>query len=251
MRFDTRRISAYLVNQLQSGRPHVEVTYDGGDLIRVSLENNQNVHIYLIENPITVYEIRGIVAANTGVGTYTLFILWRDLLLPIDGVRYRPNDWMAALLALHGDKIYAFDAYYGEEFYIFPVYFEGVSAERIIRHGTTIDATRMFIETVSVTSPLIAGVWRVANFEASRQAAGDSDDTPVNFPNTPMTLYYRQLGIAESANRAAIKRAYRRLARKYHPDLNTDPAATVRMQQINEAYERILADLKSRGFGDD
>src|SRR5215207_3782279 len=110
MRFDTRRISAYLVNELQRGRPHVEVTYDGGDLIRVSLENNQNIHIYLIENPITVYEIRGIVAANTGVGTYTLFILWRDLLLPVDGVRYRPNDWMATLLALHGDKIYAFDA---------------------------------------------------------------------------------------------------------------------------------------------
>ena len=115
MRFDTHRISSQLVNELQKGRPHVEVTYDGGDLIRVSLESNEIVHIYFIENPITVYEIKGIVTANTAVGIYSLFILWRDLLLPVDGVRYRPNDWMAALLALHGDKIYAFDAYMGEE----------------------------------------------------------------------------------------------------------------------------------------
>lgn len=251
MRFDTRRVSAYLVTELQRGRPHVEVTYDGGDLIRVSLENNQIVHIYLIENTITVYEIRGIVAANTGVGVYTLFILWRDLLLPVDGVRYRPNDWMATLLALHGDKIYAFDAYYGEQFYIFPVYFEGNAAERIVRHGTTINATRLFTETVSITSPLIAGVWRVANFEASRQQSADSDDTPVNVPFTPMTIYYHQLGVPENATPAAVKRAYRKLAREYHPDLNTDPAATLRMQQINEAYEKILADLKGRGKRDD
>jgi hypothetical protein len=251
MRFDTRRVSAHLVTQLQKGRPHVEVTYDSGDLIRVSLENNAIVQIYLIENPITVYEIMGIVAANTGIGTYSLFILWRDLLLPIDGVRYRPNDWMEALLTLHGDKIYAFDAYYGEEFYIFPVYFEGTGKERVIRHGTTIDATRLYIETISTNSPLVAGVWRIANFEAQRQQAGSTDDTPVNVPYTPMTMYYRQLGVPESAGYPAIKRAYRRLARKYHPDLNTDPAATVRMQQINEAYERILEDLKGRGLLND
>src|SRR5689334_19523159 len=106
MRFDTKRVSAYLVNELQKARPRLEVTYDGGDLIRVSLESNETVHIYLIENPITVYEIMGIVAANTGVGIYTVFILWRDLLLPVHGVRYRPNDWMMALLLLHSDKIY-------------------------------------------------------------------------------------------------------------------------------------------------
>lgn len=251
MRFDTRRVSAHLVTQLQKGRPHVEVTYDSGDLIRVSLENNAVVQIYLIENPITVYEIMGIVAANTGIGTYSLFILWRDLLLPIDGVRYQPNDWMEALLTLHGDKIYAFDAYYGEDFYIFPVYFEGTGRERMIRHGTTIDATRLYIETISITSPLVAGVWRIANFEASRTQANPSDETPVNVPYTAMTVYYRQLGIPETSGQAAVKRAYRKLARKYHPDLNTDPAATVKMQQINDAYERILADLKQRGLLDD
>jgi len=245
MRFDTHRISSQLVNELQKGRPRLEVAYDGGDLIRVSLETNEIVHIYFIENPITVYEIKGIVAANTGVGIYTLFILWRDLLLPAHGTRYRPDDWMAALLALHGDKIYAFDAYMGEENYIFPIYFEGVGAERSVRHGRKIDATKLMGEMRIVHNPLIEGVWRVANFET--QQADDSGDTrPVV---TAMTIYFERLGVKPSAGREAVKRAYRRLARKYHPDLNTDPSATTRMQLINEAYTKILEDFDKREGG--
>jgi DnaJ domain len=242
MRFDTHRVSAQLVNALQSGRPQVEVAYDGGDLIRVSLESNEIVHIYFIENPITVYEIKGIVAANTGVGIYSLFILWRDLLLPVDGALYQPNDWMAALLALHGDKIYAFDAYFGEDLYIFPVYFEGTGIERTIRHGTAIDATKLVGETIITRLPLIEGVWRMANFEASQPEteAHEEDTRPVN---TALTIYYQRLGLKGTAGREAVKRAYRRLARKYHPDLNTDSSATLRMQQINEAYMRILEEL--------
>src|SRR5664279_1652461 len=205
MRFDTHRISAHLVNELQKGRPRLEVTYDGGDLIRVSLESNETVHIYLIENPITVYEIRGMVAANTAIGVYTLFILWRDLLLPVHGARYRPNDWMEALLTLHGDKIYAFDAYYGEEFYIFPVYFEGAGVERLIRHGTAIDPMKLVGETISITSPLIAGVWRIANFEASQGETHEADTRPVV---TAMTIYFQRLGIGATGSRKAVKRAY-------------------------------------------
>jgi hypothetical protein len=211
MRFDTRRVSAQLVNELQQGRPRLEVTYDGGDLIRVSLESNETVQ------------------------------------LPRHGTRYRPNDWMEALLTLHNRKIYAFDAYFGEEFYIFPVYFEGASGERNIRHGAAIDATQLMGETVHVALPTIAGVWRIASFEA-RQQDDTADTRPIN---TAMTIYYRQLGLSATAGRAQVKRAYRRLARKYHPDLNTDPAANKRMQEINEAYERILEDMKKRGLGGD
>jgi len=238
MRFDTHRISALLINELQRGHPRLEVTYDGGDIIRVALPNNENVLIYLIETPITIYEIMGIVAANTAVGAYSLFILWCDLLLPVHGTRYRPNDWMAALMALHGDKIYAFDAYYGDEFYIFPVYFEGTGAERLIRHGGAIDATQLVGATVQIESPLMAGTWRMANFEPG-------EDTPQHVPTvvSALTVYFRRLGIAATTDREAIKGAYRRLARKFHPDLNTTAEATERMQAINEAYERILAAL--------
>lgn len=53
--------------------------------------------------------------------------------------------------------------------------------------------------------------------------------------------YYTVLGVKKDANGEEIKKAYRKLARKYHPDLNPDDeAAKVKFQQINEAQEVLL-----------
>jgi len=66
--------------------------------------------------------------------------------------------------------------------------------------------------------------------------------------------YYQTLGINRDATQKDIKKAYRRLARKFHPDLNPgDKAAEDRFKNINEAYE-ILSDIEKRQkydrFGD-
>ncbi len=51
---------------------------------------------------------------------------------------------------------------------------------------------------------------------------------------------YQVLGVSRDASDEEIKRAYRRLAKQYHPDLNPgDEAAARKMQQINAAYEQI------------
>lgn len=58
--------------------------------------------------------------------------------------------------------------------------------------------------------------------------------------------YYEILGITEQANEEQIKQAYRRLAKKYHPDLNPDnPDAEARFKDIVEAYET-LGDIDKR-----
>jgi curved DNA-binding protein len=58
--------------------------------------------------------------------------------------------------------------------------------------------------------------------------------------------YYKILGIAKNASDEDIKKAYRRLARKYHPDLNpNDKEANKKFQQINEANE-VLSDTEKR-----
>src|SRR5690606_27138132 len=58
--------------------------------------------------------------------------------------------------------------------------------------------------------------------------------------------YYKVLNLDKSASEADIKKAYRRLARKLHPDLNpNDKDAQARFQQINEANE-VLSDPEKR-----
>jgi curved DNA-binding protein len=57
--------------------------------------------------------------------------------------------------------------------------------------------------------------------------------------------YYQVLGVSRTASQEEIQRAYRRLARAYHPDLNPDPGAEERFKQISEAYH-VLSDPQSR-----
>ncbi|MEA2720556.1 MAG: molecular chaperone DnaJ, partial [Candidatus Eremiobacteraeota bacterium] len=60
------------------------------------------------------------------------------------------------------------------------------------------------------------------------------------------TDYYDVLGVARDADESTIKRAYRQLARKYHPDVAEDKhAAEAHFKEINEAYE-VLSDAQKR-----
>ena len=58
--------------------------------------------------------------------------------------------------------------------------------------------------------------------------------------------YYAALGVAKTASEKDIKQAYRKLARKHHPDVNpNDPSAEAKFKEINEAYE-VLGDPEKR-----
>ena len=63
-----------------------------------------------------------------------------------------------------------------------------------------------------------------------------------------MEDYYQILGVSRSASNEEIKRAYRKLALRYHPDKTSDPSAHERIKKINEAYDVLGDPEKKRSY---
>ncbi len=61
--------------------------------------------------------------------------------------------------------------------------------------------------------------------------------------------YYQALGVARTATAEEVKKAYRRLARKYHPDVSKEPNAEEKFKEVQEAYE-VLKDPEKRAAYD-
>ena len=52
-----------------------------------------------------------------------------------------------------------------------------------------------------------------------------------------MADFYQLLGVSRNADSDTLKRAYRKLARQYHPDINKEPGAEDKFKEIGRAYE--------------
>ena len=64
----------------------------------------------------------------------------------------------------------------------------------------------------------------------------------------PKRDFYEVLGVAKGASADEIKKAYRTLARKYHPDVNKEAGAETKFKEINEAYQTLSDDRKRAAY---
>jgi hypothetical protein len=262
MRLDSNYVRLHIVEELES-TPFAEVRYDDFDIIVVDLPDGKAAAICLMEREMPVHELLGIYRTNQRDGLHTVFILWCEMNLPNHLDIFEPSPTLKALHALHHQKIYAYKTV-GDEVYIFPVTFErvGHGPERLVRHGGLIDVKDLGCATIKITGGEVEGTWAMADFTPGRgqentqrvyrarweqearrqkqQEQGKEEGYREPEPARALLYHYTVLGVAIDADWDEVKTAYRKLARKYHPDLNTAPGAKDRMQQINAAYRHLM-----------
>jgi hypothetical protein len=247
VRFQVVQVNTYLVHALIKAHAVADILENGGDILIVELHTGEKVAIHLIERDIDMTVIRSTLDYNAKRGMHTLHILWREMLLPDPGALYPPYDWMMALNHLYGDKIYGYEVHNGTV-YIFPVYFERqeTGTKRFIRYGETVDMGRFAVHRVEIEGLNLNGAWKIADFDGAfrepRQAREEqkAESPRESTSRSTIRVYYKVLGVAMNADRETLRKAYRDLARRYHPDLNKSPEALEKMQQINTAYDKIM-----------
>jgi len=60
--------------------------------------------------------------------------------------------------------------------------------------------------------------------------------------------YYEILGVDKNASQEDIKKAYRNLAKKYHPDVSTEPNAEEKFKDVQKAYDCLSDEQKRRNY---
>jgi len=240
IRVTTYKSAAYLIKKLWDAGTMHEMIEDGGDIILFRTPGGQTVSVHMIEGALPLYEIRQTLEYNAERGHFTMFMLWTRMMLPGHATTYAPDDWMEALFTLYGGCIYGYDVF-EREVYMFPVYFQGDAGERLIHYGTTIHPARLTTRFVETDLPNFKGKWRVADMNGTAEEAYRAKMTPDQL--SALDEAYILLEVTLDDDKETIKKAYRLLARRYHPDTNKSPEANDMMRKVNESYQQIIESL--------
>jgi hypothetical protein len=209
----------------------VKILDVGSLLVNISHSSfHEDIVIYLLAGELSTGFIKKTLNANTRADLHTLYILSFDLITE-DGKTPLMSEGLRLLLQAYGGKVYAYTTV-RDAVVIFPVV---VEQNQIVRNQP-VRLADLSGDFAAIESDYIMGVRNIAGFTPPR-----TQNVYVERPiANPLQIFYDLLGVAADASLDDIKSAYRRKARKHHPDTDKTPGATERMQQINDAYARIL-----------
>lgn len=238
------------------------------------------IHAHLLDEVVRVRHLKRVLGDATRVGIGTLFIV-DAALLPADGALGVPDDGLQALHALFRDKVYTYRQT-ADGIKIGQVHFKpfGRGSELEAWYGPDVDIKHLPSYRVWVKQPQsMRGDWLVANFgteafwkqpdymagrSAFRQqqartrgaqyftwsnaswtdTPGEGYRTPVERPPlSELDHCYALLGLERGASDDAVKAAYRKLAREFHPDVSKLPKdeAETQFKRLYAAYRYIRA----------
>ncbi len=202
------------------------------DLIQPTFD--EEIAIYLLAGELSIDFIKKALNGNTRADIHTLFILSLDLISE-NGSTATMDEGLRLLLSVYGGMVYAY-VIDEQGVSIAPIYIDRYGK---VTRGEPVNLANLGGDYAAIESNYIRGVRKIAGF-TNRQF----HQPAAHRPSDPLQSCYELLGVTVGASLTDVKRAYRKKARQNHPDTNKSPDATALMQEINEAYAKILARLE-------
>lgn len=232
--------------------------------VHVMMSPDEQFYIYVINKAIPFEKIKEVYTKNTQMRVHTLFLIDYRM-LPREGDEVVMEDWIAALHSLQYGRVYCWSMV--DKPLIQPVHFKELYGEitRRTMYGESVDLAGLSVERCEPWYRKLKGkeyftaTFGDEVFWKRTQKKGRTYQPPPDFDYAKWYENFRReyqhtaarseysgsssdyelLGVTVGANQDEIKKAYRRKAREWHPDLNPDPNANQMMQKINLAYERL------------
>lgn len=233
--------------------------------IVVSTWMGARLYVYLLSASMKVREIKNLLRDNSRSGIGSLFIVDRRL-LPQGGELVKLQDWWESLLLLNGDFFYTYFIE-DDEVKVTQVHFEPKNSlgDYRVWYSPEFAIEKVTVRRKEVTKGNIKGRWHTADIASPSYKRRINDqranqrfnyqtkytqDIPHNKKNSKgrsyvrdvqLDKYYTLIGVEKGASEKEIKRAFRQMALKVHPDVSALPRqeANQRIKQLNEAYEYI------------